>query len=192
MSKNQIVPADIQKKFERIHFKPGTAVYFSWMGQKQYGHVKRTKPTNWGVQYMVVAQNGRTYPCGIQINKWRTKYEVGIIFYAETLTIKRTGSELRIDRPEEPDRIAEVLSEPDRAEDAGGDDNPVLERVVDKPSRKNTKVRSTRSSADMDTASSINGDIVSAPKKRAKTSNVELDSAIEKQKNFLNGFVKKD
>jgi len=43
MAKKQRVSEAIQNKFNKPQFKPGDAVHFHWLGQKLYGHVKKTK-----------------------------------------------------------------------------------------------------------------------------------------------------
>jgi hypothetical protein len=43
MAKKQIISDALQKKFNKPQFQIGDAVFFSWLGQKQYGHVKQLK-----------------------------------------------------------------------------------------------------------------------------------------------------
>lgn len=80
------IPAEIFSKLNEPQFKPGDAVCFTWFNVKRYGYVKTFKEVNWGIQYTVTL--GRmSYPCGIEVNGWKTKYVTGLIQYDETIKL---------------------------------------------------------------------------------------------------------
>ena len=187
MAKKQI-PKSIQDKFDKPLFKSGDAVFFSWLGQKQYGYVTKTKKTNWGIQYMVQNSEKRSYPCGVQISGHRTQYDVGYIFVNETKELSREELETRINTPR---TFTTITVNPGRATDqsktnAGSDGSDINDT--------NTKISKrtrTRSSTTNDIESSNTG-MSSIDTGKRKHSKTELNSAIQKQRDFLNGFVKKD
>jgi hypothetical protein len=189
MAKKQRVSEAIQNKFNKLQFKPGDAVHFLWLGQKLYGHVTKTKQTGWGIQYMVETYQKRRYPCGIQIAGFRTEYETGYIFYEETKSIGHEECARRITAPATYLRVSE---EPRRAEVKSEHDTAGSRRNASKGNSKNKPAgqeRSSKSNANEPGAVRTNNHNTA---KRKNSSNTELDSAIEKQRNFLNGFIKPD
>ena len=80
------IPAEIFSKLNEPQFKPGDAVCFTWFNVKRYGYVKTFKEVNWGIQY-TVALGRMSYPCGIEVNGWKTKYVTGLIQYDETIRL---------------------------------------------------------------------------------------------------------
>ena len=96
MAKKQKISDKIQAKFDKPQFRIGDAVFFSWLGQKQYGHVIRIKKATWGIQYSVQAASGTKYPCGIQIQGQKTHYNTGYILLDDTRTIGSEELERRI------------------------------------------------------------------------------------------------
>jgi len=87
------IPAKILSKLTKEQFKPGDAVCFTWFNVKRYGYVKRFKEVNWGIQY-TIGLGKMSYPCGIEVDAWKTKYTTGLVQYDETI---RLGQEqLRI------------------------------------------------------------------------------------------------
>jgi hypothetical protein len=190
MAKKQQVPANIQNKFNKAQFSIGDAVYFIWLGQKKYGYVKRIKEVNWGIQYTVETNNDMRYPCGIAIGEYRTEYHTGCIMYTETRAIGTDELIRRIVNSPDTRHIKPVLANTRRTEDEsqvhdrdGGPGN-------DKSIGKATKTRKPRNSSKNADKPSSNG--VSKTAKRRGTDSSTLESAIEKQRNFLNGFVKRD
>ena len=85
MSEDKI-PANIISKFEKQLFKPGDAVCFTWFNVKKYGYVKRFKEVNWGIQY-TIGLGKMSYPCGIEVDGYKTKYTTGLVQYDETIRI---------------------------------------------------------------------------------------------------------
>ena len=188
MAKKQQVSEAIQNKFNKLQFKPGDAVHFLWLGQKLYGYVTKTKQTSWGIQYMVETYQKRRYPCGIQIQGVKTAYNVGCIFYEETKQLGNTECAKRITAPA---TFNGVYEKPRSTTVKGGDDSTSSRRNVakDTGSTKSTRTkRSSKSDANDVSTKGANRDNTT----KRKNTNSELDSAIEKQRNFLSGFIKKD
>ena len=175
-----------QRRLFKQHFKIGEPVFFIWLGQKKYGYVIRTKEANWGIQYTVESEDVR-YPCGIEIKGSKTSYTTGYINYEDTRAIDREElirrAEIGYDRIDNS-----LLSHARRTEVQSGSDLAVRERsnVQDSSRNESAKAQPKRKNA---VKSSSNGVRKTNSRGRANT---ELDSAIERQKNFLNGFIKKD
>lgn len=187
MAKKQ-VPKNIQDKFDKPLFKSGDAVFFSWLGQKQYGYVTKTKQSSWGIQYMVQNAEKRSYPCGIQISGHRTQYEVGLIFFDETKKLSRDELESRINAPRP---ITSVSIDTRRQTDQSKNDVGSNGTDTNKINRKTTKQPGKRSSTQHDDELS-NTRVSKVNSGKRKNSKTELIDAIQKQRDFLNGFVKKD
>lgn len=186
MAKKSNVPENIQKQFEKPQFKIGDPVFFTWLGSKKYGYVTFFKTTNWGIQYTVEENNVR-YPCGIEIKTHKTAYTTGYIRYDETRSIGRDELITRI-QTGHSSTYSELFIDTRRSTIQSGSTSATSKRI----SAKNTKgVKSTKpNTKGKDVVkSSSNGNIAGNGKKRG---NSELDSAIQKQRDFLNGFVKKD
>jgi len=80
------IPAKILSKLTKEQFKPGDAVCFTWFNVKRYGYVKRFKEVNWGIQY-TIGLGKMSYPCGIEVDAWKTKYTTGLVQYDETIRL---------------------------------------------------------------------------------------------------------
>jgi hypothetical protein len=176
----------MQARFDKPQVKTGEYVFFSFLGQKKYGYVKEFKTRNWGIQY-TVESDGIRYPCGIQIKGEKTSYNTGYIYLDESRSLgseecrKRTetgyyggNSELLIDT-----RRTTVQSK-----DVSSDVKPVSDS--DSKPNESTRTRTPRKNA---VKPSNNG---MSKNTRGKRTNTELDDAISKQRDFLNGFIKKD
>ena len=87
------IPAKILSKLTKEQFKPGDAVCFTWFNVKRYGYVKRFKEVNWGIQY-TISLGKMSYPCGIEVDGYKTKYTTGLVNYDETIRIGQ--AQLRI------------------------------------------------------------------------------------------------
>jgi len=194
MAKQKITDA-IQKKFEKPQFQPGAAVFFSWMGQKQCGYVTKFKKVGWGIQYTVQSVDKTNYPCGMEIQNEKTSYSVGYIFYETTKSIGHDELTRRIEtersQPKSrPIKTVSIITGGPKPEikidsrESGPDSGSV---VV-----KDTKTRSKRVSTKVDTKSSTTRNTTNNTRKRKVGEPTELDVAIQKQRDFLNGFVKKD
>ncbi len=178
--KKSKIPAYVLKQFEKAMYKAGDKVIIKWLGQTKTGYVKSSKENNWGRSYMVEVEerglkrsdNVTRYPCGIEIKGHRTQYDVGLILHDRT----QSG-----DWPT-CQRIYEN-SGSDKA--SKRNDNSSSRRNDDKDNGKDGVGRSSNAHKD--------GVKPSATRKRgsnAKTSSNSLDNAIDRQKDFLKGFVK--
>ena len=186
MAKKSNVPDNIQKQFEKSQFKIGDPVFFTWLGSKKYGYVTSFKTVGWGVQYTVEEDNVR-YPCGIEIKTHKTTYTTGYIRYDETRAIGRDELITRI-QTGHSSTYSELFIDTRRTAIQSRSKSTTSKRV----STKNTK--GTKSTESVDAGehviqSSSNGNSTGTRKKRG---NSELDTTIKKQRDFLNGFVKKD
>ena len=146
------------------------------------------KKTNWGIQYTVRSFKGTSYPCGISIDGSTTSYKVGIIYSEETRKLgdaeiaSRIRTEIENNRISTNTRRSEVSS---TTHNTGSGPIVNIDNIpatdLAEPERgtmsshepSNTRVRERNTTS----------------RKNPKST---LDEAIEKQKNFLNGFVKKD
>ena len=184
MAKKSNVPDNIQKQFEKSQFKIGDPVFFTWLGSKKYGYVTSFKTVGWGVQYTVEEDNVR-YPCGIEIKTHKTTYTTGYIRYDETRAIGRDELITRI-QTGHSSTYSELFIDTRRTAIQSRSKSTTSKRV----STKNTK--GTKSTESVDAGehviqSSSNGNSTGTRKKRG---NSELDSAIQRQRDFLNGFIK--
>ena len=192
MAKKQQVPKNIESKFNKPQYRIGDAVFFLWLGQKKYGHVIRTKQTGWGIQYTVETNNKMRYPCGIQIGQYKTTYYTGCIDSDITKSFDRTELEHRIATASDTRAVKPVSTNTGRATDVRGIDSESNKQSDADTGRKTSKPRSKSNGRKNDDKSSSAGVRGKTTKSRKGSANPELDSAIEKQRNFLNGFVKKD
>jgi hypothetical protein len=183
MAKKQQAPDAIIKQFSKPQFKTADAVFFTWLGAKKYGYVKTTKETNWGIQYMVESHNTR-YPCGVSIKGHKTTYTTGCIDVDETRSIGQDEIKRRI-QTGHTSTYTELFTDTRRTEVESGNKLATSKRV----SAANPKaIKSTRSNNKRKDAveSSSNGNTTGNAKKRKHT---KLDAAIQRQRDFLNGFI---
>ena len=193
MAKQQVSDA-IQKQFEKPQFQLGTAVFFSWMGYKQVGYVKKFKKSTWGIQYIVESTTGVKYPCGIEIKGQKTHYNTGYIHFEDTRSNGQDDLIKRFQNGPKSRTITTVSIDPGGTENESSGNSKLLGGDDSKTSGKDTKPRRKRSSADVDTAPSANGVSGLVTKKRKVSRNTELEAAIQKQRSFLDFTrpVKKD
>jgi len=192
MAKKQKISDKIQTKFDKPQFRIGDAVFFSWLGQKQYGHVIRIKKATWGIQYSVQAASGTKYPCGIQIQGQKTHYNTGYIYMEDTRTIGSEELERRIQIGINEPRSTTVVRNPIRETSESRDNNTGSRTNDAKHSDTTTPNRTKRSSKSNANASSSGRNGTTSTKKRKDTANTELTDAIQKQRDFLNGFINRD
>lgn len=184
MAKKQLAPENIQKQFNKPQFKPGDVVFFTWLGAKKYGYVKTIKETTWGIQYMVESYNTR-YPCGVSIKGHKTAYTTGCIDIDETRSIGNDEIKRRI-QTGHSSTYSELFTDTRRTEDESGSKSTSSGRI----SKKNTTTTTTaRSGSKTKTASKSSNDGVSKST-TSKRKNSKLDAAIQRQRDFLNGFSK--
>ena len=173
-----------QKLFNKVHFKPGEIVFFSWLGMKKYGYVKTHKETGWGIQYTVESNNTR-YPCGIQIKGTKTTYNTGFIFYEETRSC--TADELkRRSETNQPNGNSELIRDAARPNNESGSNNSSKRRISKSSSSKKSKSGpdTTRKNDVIDGNTGMQSD------NSKKRTNSKLADAIQRQRDFLNGFIK--
>jgi hypothetical protein len=182
------IPDKIQSKFDKPQFQLGDAVFFSFLGQKRYGYVTKIKKTGWGIQYNVQSYTGTTYPCGMRISEYTTSYRSGIIFFDET---KEIGAD-ELKRRYTAEREALTVSrKPRRPENESTIDNTEIGGDVDRIT-KGTGTKGSIDGSQHDDVISNDGTSKQHTKKRASTKKQKLEDAFSKQKEFLNGFIKKD
>lgn len=186
MAKKQQAPDAIIKQFEKPQFKINDVVFFTWLGAKKYGYVKTYKTATWGIQYMVESHNTR-YPCGVSIKGHKTAYTTGCINVDETRSIGRYEIERRI-QTGHSSTYAELFTDTRRTEDESRSNSTSSKRISTKNSN-NVSTARTRSKTKNASESSANGSAAAIGKKRK---NNKLDTAIQRQRDFLNGFVKKN
>lgn len=210
------VPESTLKKFNKVLFKTGDAVCFTWFGERCYGFIVRSKRNTWGTQY-TVEMDGIKYPCGIQIDGYKTKYATGCVLYEDTkntdaeelkrkasikpeiynsITIKRTLYEQS--GSEQPRQIS-TNSRRKKGKSTGNDGlrrTDVDTTDTETASNSAIGVSGTTNIGTGDTRMRRRNSKESSntkPKKEIKKKeNKDLEDAIKKQKDFLSGFVKKE
>ena len=178
--KKSKIPAYVLKQFEKAMYNAGDKVIIKWLGQTKTGYVKHSKENTWGRSYMVeVKEKGlkrnddvTRYPCGIEIRGHRTQYDVGLILH---------------DRTQQGDwpQSTRIYENSGSEEDAQRNDNKSVGGNDDSISGKDTRSRSSDTHKDVAEPSSA--------RKRtsnANSSSKDLDDAVNRQKDFLRGFVK--
>jgi hypothetical protein len=181
MAKQKVkLPAYVLKQFDKAMYKVGDVVIIRWLGQKKTGYVTKYYKRNWGMAYTVEVMelNPRAgqristrYPCGIQIKEYSTDYKVGLILHEQTQESWKHGS--RRVHEDTGGTTAKVKT----SCGSGGNDDNSNNRKTSGSGNNVTPKTSAKSSA-----------------KRVHGNNSEtrsLDKAIDRQRDFLNGFVKK-
>jgi hypothetical protein len=182
--KNSAPPSYIQRIFTKAQYNIGDAVCFSWLGGRQYGIIVNIKTvSNEEISY-TVSSYGTRYPCGIEVKEHRNRYHnAGFIQY-------NSGEDQDVISSRSADANSVVVKNGKRQnahsigkESAYGtalreSDNPV-------PGQHTGSKPPTIANSNQPSSKSAN-------KTRNPRSNPKLDSAIQKQRNFLNGFIKKD
>jgi len=182
MAKKQLVPDTIQKQFNKIQFKINAPVLFTWLGMKKYGHVIQTKQMGWGIMYTIKSE-GTKYPCGVQIKMHKTAYTTGCILTDDTRSIGDIELERRI-QSGHSSTTTEVFRDTSRTNNEG-------------PSNDNNSGRISRTTSKQIAKSNVGiGKNVVSPSAAGvrnnitkKRGNTKLDTAIQKQRDFLNGFI---
>lgn len=171
----QTITATQQQKFDKIQFQPGANVIFTWLGSKKQGYVKATKKTNWGIQYMVESE-GTRYPCGIEIAGVRTSYHIGCIYYEQS-------------RSDATARNSEMVEDPRGSTICDG-----IQTAVCNPIHTKTQIdiRDTKSEYSHENGVESRNDVNTTSTRKQPRRVKKLDEAIAKQRDFLNGFVKRD
>ena len=185
MAKKQQAPDAIIKQFEKPQFKIDDAVFFTWLGAKKYGYVKTYKTSSWGIQYLVESNDTR-YPCGVSIKGHKTTYTTGCINIDETRSIGQDEIKKRI-QTGHSSTYTELFTDTRRTEDESGSKSAGSKHVPATNSKAIKSPRSNNKGKDV-VKPSANGNTTGTRKKRGDS---ELDNAIQRQRDFLNGFIKK-
>jgi hypothetical protein len=185
MAKKQLTPDTIIKQFGKLQFKTGDAVFFTWLGAKKYGYVTKIKEATWGVMYMVES-NDRRYPCGVSIKGHKTAYTTGCIDIDETRSIGQDEINTRI-QTGHSSTYTELFTDTRRTEDESRSKSESSKHISSQNTKSTKSTRSDNTRKDV-VKSSANGNSTGTRKKRKDS---ELDDAIQRQRDFLNGFVKK-
>jgi len=218
---NKNIPDSIVKKFNKVLFKPGEAVCFTWLGERCYGYVEKSKLSTWGIQYTVRMYDTK-YPCGIQIDGYKTKYTTGYILFNDTIESDTNELKRRADlKPEiyNPININKIIHErpgSDQTREVSTNTRRTRTKSTDNDRLRRKDASTTNTETASDTAIGVPGTAnigssnsrmrrsdtskssTAKPKKekaiKEKTTKPtkNLDDAIKKQKDFLSGFVKKE
>ena len=165
--KKQKFPKYIQEKFKKAQFKVGDRVKYEFLGDNGWGYITKIQKFNETVSYMVQG-NGYSYPCGLQI-KEHSSYYAGTIDY-EASKNQQNNATARNKKTSERN------------------DNKTRKRV----SRSGSSTISDTGSGSKSKNSSRNGNAdnrTSSKTSKTTVRNVELEDAIDKQKDFLRKFI---
>ncbi len=182
--KQQEIPKYIQSKFQRAQYKPGDYVCMTWLGGIKFGQIVKIDKKNEHIRYKIKSYN-KFYTCGIQIGEYRSENtDYGILLADETerrgsaaIRSKAAGKELHeLDGRSNASARNETTSTRQSIDDNNNTTSASRRRKTTKP--KNVVKHGTTH----DSKTKPN------PARSKKT---ELDNAVQKQRDFLNGFVKK-
>ena len=181
MAKKKVkLPAYVLKQFDKAMYKVGDEVMIRWLGQKKTGYVTKYYKRNWGMAYTVevtelnprAGQRSSTrYPCGIQIKEYSTDYKVGLILHEQTQESWKPGSRR--------------IHEDTRSTTAKVKTSSGSSRNNDNSNNRKTPGSGNNATSKASAKSSSKRVHDNNSKKRS------LDTAIDRQRDFLNGFVKK-
>lgn len=173
------VPKYIQKMFAKPQYKIGDPVCFIWLNQKRYGIVVNIKQVrNEEIGY-TVSSFGTKYPCGIEAKGHRNKYHtVGWICVDHGEDAEQL--QRRAKHAHETGRVSKNSGGTGICSTTSGSVGNSTSKPV--PTNRN-RTRTNRKPV---------GDKSSSKSVSTKRGNKKLDVAIKKQRDFLNGFVKKD
>lgn len=172
MAKKQAVPKYILNKFKRPQFQVNDIVYFTWLGEPLKGKVIRYAKNNEDITYTI--QSGRyKYPCGIQIKKHKSA-KFGLVLYEKsrnhTGNIRKPGGEI------------------DASTNDSGSRGRYVDDTVRSISEKSGSGHGTKNDNKLGNTKHRGED---KSHTNPASSDRELESAIDKQKQFLRGFTKK-
>ena len=181
---NSTPPSYIQSMFIKPQYKIGDPVRFMWLGAAHYGHVKEIKTvSNEEINYKVLSA-GTTYPCGIEIKTYRNRYHTaGFIQHDTTeardvISRKSAAANPVVVKNGKRQSTHSIDKESANGTTLRESDNPV-------PSQHTGSKPPTITNSNQPSSKSAN-------KTRNPRSKLKLDSAIQKQRDFLNAFIKKD
>lgn len=187
--KKQKIPNYIQAKIKRPQYKVGDAVCIRWLGQIKYGIIERIYQRYEEARYMVNA-GGTKYPCGIQIKEYKSpNADAGFVIHesgesTESIRRKAQAANTRVVK----NTSGPTVRNTDQRKVSGPD-------VSDTNSTDARTSRPKTTSRKVDNKSSDSGNSRITTKTRStksKSKNTKLDDAIQRQKDFLNGFTRKE
>ena len=176
--KKSKIPAYVLKQFEKAMYKPGDKVIIKWLGQIKTGYVTKYYKRNWGMAYTVevtelnprAGQRSSTrYPCGIQIKEYSTDYKVGLILHEQTQESWKPGSRR--------------IHEDTRSTTAKVKTSSGSSRNNDNSNNRKTSGSGNNATSKASAKSSSKRVHDNNSKKRS------LDTAIDRQRDFLNNLV---
>ncbi len=165
--KKQKFPKYIQEKFKKAQFKVGDRVKYEFLGDNGWGYITKIQKFNETVSYMVQG-NGYSYPCGLQI-KEHSSYYAGTIDYEASKNQQNNATARNKKTSERNDNKT-------RKRVSGSSSNT----ISDTRSGFKSKNSSRNGHADNSTSSKTS---------KATVRNIELEDAIDKQKDFLRKFI---
>lgn len=182
--KKQDVPKHIQAKFQKPQYQVGDFVCITWLGGAQFGRVVDVDKKNEHVRYKVKSHT-RYYICGIQIGNYASENtDYGILLADETQ--RRGSAAIREKAASRP------VHELDRRSTSGArNETAGIGQAVDDNNNSST---TSRKRADTVTKNSVKHGASSDSKTKSKLTTRKtnkLDAAVQKQRDFLSGFVKK-
>jgi len=165
--KKKKLPKYIQEKFTKPQFKVGDHVKYEFLGERGWGYITKINEYNDKISYMVQG-NGYTYPCGLQIKEY-SSYYAGSIDYEES----------KNKRNNEPSGSSKVKKRNDNKTR-----KPISRSSSSTISDTGSNIGTTN---DIGDGNANNSD--ANTKSSTKLKNVELEEAIDKQKDFLRKFT---
>ena len=165
--KKKKLPKYVQEKFIKAQFKIGDRVKYEFLGEHGWGYITKINQYNDKITYMVQG-NGYSYPCGIQIKEY-SSYYAGSIDY-ETSKNQRNNELTR------SSTIKERTNNQSRKTVSGTSSNTISDTRIN-----------DRTTDDIGNGNANNSTKNSRSTK--KSENIELEDAINKQKNFLRKFT---
>lgn len=176
MAKKQVLPKHIINKFKKPQFKIGDIVFYAFLGDKGKGKVIDIKNEKTDQDIMYTVQGGKyKYPCGLKVSKYKS-YTAGYILFEESREYKKNIINAR---GADVENANEHRSRNRRINDS---DRPISKQSRTGHSKKNGNIPGTSQFIDPS---------IESGKGSGEFNKDELSKAIEKQKDFIRGFIKK-
>ena len=166
--KKKKLPKYVQEKFIKPQFKIGDRVKYEFLGEHGWGDITKIHKYNDKISYMVKGKN-YTYPCGLSFKEYKSYY-AGSIFFEESDEYRRNSkhSGRKKDSSKYNNKDSKQISNID------------VTRISS---------RSDGSSKESDNRNVNTKDSRTATRSRKQSENIELEDAINKQKDFLRKFI---
>lgn len=181
--KKQEVPKHIQAKFKKPQFKPGDFVCMTWLGEFIRGELIETYKTHEHVRYKIKAA-GFTYTCGIQIGDYKSEHTDYGVLLAGATTAEGIATAVVNEN-----KGRRVLEESGRTDASISNQTTSVGSDSNSNDRSNTTSTSRKSNATKNAANRSTSHDTKKKSKSVKRKNTELEQAIQRQKDFLNGFT---